>query len=318
MLIREPLTIVALNLLALDPLYLPQTQWEISKILRVIHRDQGVGSNGNGILRNSGWYSGSRQCNLTPQTIELLRTLIIADEEEEKKEREEQEKGDRSPRRASRVSPLPPIEELSPEREEEAFQENILLEPEALEPEVRDDENPSGGLEQEEEEEVEKEDGESCYGSMASVETRDSDRLEAIPSCEHEGTETSPSSDEMNLECHNTLYGNAKVAKSCQEVSHWLLNYTHEPMKKSYSLDVGVLPHTDSTTVDVFTDAELCGEDDMEQTNAEVNALVSSRTAAYSTFPSGWTNVEEDQLIHIAGWSLTCTNSFRTLDYFLY
>ena len=257
---------------------------------------------------------------MTPQTIELLRTLIIADEEEEKKEREEQEKGDRSPRRASRVSPLPPIEELSPEREEEAFQENILPEPEVVEPEVGEDENPSAGLEQEEEKEVEKEDGESCYGSMASVETRDSDRLEAIPSCEHEGTETSPSSDEMNLECHNTLYGNAKVAKSCQEVSHWLLNYTHEPMKKSYSLDVGVLPHTDSTTVDVFTDAELCGEDDMEQTKEEVNALVSSsRTTAYSTFPSGWTNVEEDQLIHIEGMSLTCTCSFRTsLVYFLY
>ena len=279
----------------------------------------GSSSNGNGILGNSGWYSGSRQCNLTPQTIELLRSLIIADEEEEKKEREEQEKGDRSPRRASRVSPLPPIEELSPEREEEAFQENILPEPEVVEPEVGEDENPSGGLE-EEEVEVEKEDGESCYGSMASVETRDSDRLEAIPSCEQEGTETSPSSDETNLECHNTLYGNAKVAKSCQEVSHWLLNYTHEPMKKSYSLDVGVLPHTDSTTVDVFTDAELCGEDDMEQTNAEVNALVSSsRTTAYSTFPCGWTNVEEDQLIHIEGRSLTCTYSFRTsLDNFRY
>ena len=39
---QGPLTIVALDHLALDPLYLPQTQWEISKILRVIHRDQGV------------------------------------------------------------------------------------------------------------------------------------------------------------------------------------------------------------------------------------------------------------------------------------
>ena len=175
-----------------------------------------------------------------------------------------------------------------------------------MEPEVREEENPSGGLE-EEEERIEKEDGESCYGSMASVETRDSDKPEATPSYEQEGTETSPSSDEMNLECHNTLYGNAKVAKSCQEVSHWLLNYTHEPMKNSYSLDVAALPQrsTDNTG-DSCTDKNLCSEIDMEQSNAEVSALVSSRATAFSTFPSGWTSVDEDQLIQIEGKSMIC------------
>ena len=272
----------------------------------------GGSSNGSGILRNNGWYSGSRQCTLTPQTIELLRTLIIADEEEERKEREEKErekdKGDKSPRRASRVSPLPPIEELSPEREEESFQQITSPEPQAILEEVMEHEHVSGeevdNAEAElevEGERVEKEDGESCYGSMASVDTRDSDRLEAIPSCEQEGTETSPSSDEMNLECRNTLYGNAKVAKSCQEVSHWLLNYTQEPMRKSYSLDVGMLPRTDNTVADTRAEMEVCEEVEVEQTSEEVSALMTSPNTAYSTFPSGWTNVEEDQLIHLEG-----------------
>ncbi len=82
-------------------------------------------------------------------------------------------------------------------------------------------------------------DGESCYGSMASLDSADKlDAPPAAPSGDGDGAdETSPSSDEMNLECRNALYGNRRVAKSCQEVSHWLLNYTQEPMRKSASLD---------------------------------------------------------------------------------
>ena len=136
---------------------------------------------------------------------------------------------------------------------------------------------------------------------MATIGSRDSERLEVVPCCEHEGTETSPSSDEMNLECHNTFYGNEKVARSCQEVSHWLLNYTQEPIKKSCSLDVGLLPHKDCTTIDVSTEMEVCDELDLEQNSADASTLVSSRSTAYSTFPSGWTHTDEDQLLQVEG-----------------
>ncbi len=264
---------------------------------------------------------------LNEATLDLLKALIIADVEEAKVE---EEKGTEKGEKVSQISPLPVIEEESsslesspteklmqakveelnacaPECQEIINIPDIVL-PNENELDVLIEEDLSQNLDIDSEEESQYEEKESCYGSMPSIENEIENNLELelenYAICDQEGTETSPSSDEMNIECHNQLYGNEKIARSCQEVSNWLVHYTEKPgMKRSYSVEIAKLAQVKSAADDGLIDAYTETDDEymrLKRGRFETSASYSSHgtSSSHSGGPIIWYSTPDGDFIH--------------------
>ncbi len=266
---------------------------------------------------------------LNEATLDLLKALIIADVEEEN---EEEEKSNEKGEKVSQVSPLPVIEEESSSLESSPTEKLMQAKAEELNacaPECQEiinipdivlpdenildilievEEDLSQNLDIDSEEESQYEEKESCYGSMPSIENEIENNLELdlenYAICDQEGTETSPSSDEMNIECHNQLYENEKIARSCQEVSNWLVHYTEKPgMKRSYSVEIAKLAQVKSAADEGLIDAYTESHDEyvrLKRGRFETSPSYGSHgvSSSQSGGPVIWYSTPDGDFIH--------------------